>query len=136
MPSFNAVHQVHTDILSSSELVHDGIGHNVQVLNVNNERFMVPEALFRSLDIGLQQAGLAETVRDAVEAVHPDLRPLLYSNVLCTGGSAKCPGFRQRLYDELRPLVSDDYEVCTVLMVMSIFTWHFVGGFLHMQGIM
>ncbi|EIE26065.1 Actin/actin-like protein [Coccomyxa subellipsoidea C-169] len=82
-----------------------------QVLMLNNERFMVPEVLFQPSDIGLEQAGLAQTIVDAVEAAHPDLHPLLYSNVLCTGGSAKCPGFRDRLYKELRPLVPDDIEV-------------------------
>ena len=29
----------------------------------------------------------------------------------CAGGTARCPGFRERLYNELRPLVPDDYEV-------------------------
>ncbi|BDA44347.1 Actin-related protein 6 [Coccomyxa sp. Obi] len=82
-----------------------------QVLMLNNERFMVPEVLFQPSDIGLQQAGLAQTIVDAVEAAHPDLHPLLYSNVICTGGSAKCPGFSERLYNELRPLVPDDIEV-------------------------
>lgn len=83
----------------------------VQVLLLNNERFMVPEVLFQPSDIGLQQAGLAQTIVDAVEAAHPDLHPLLYSNVLCTGGSARCPGFAERLYKDLRPLVPDDIEV-------------------------
>jgi actin-related protein 6 len=81
------------------------------VLTVNNERFMVPEALFSPPDIGLKQAGLAQAIVDAVEAVHPDLHALLYSQVLCAGGTAQCPGFGQRLYDELRPLVPDDMEV-------------------------
>lgn len=27
------------------------------------------------------------------------------------GGTARCPGFRERLFTELRPLVPDDYEV-------------------------
>lgn len=83
---------------------------------LNNERFMVPEVLFQPSDIGLQQAGLAQTIVDAVEAAHPDLHPLLYSNVLCTGGSAKCPGFRDRLYKELRPLVPGDIEVRTATL--------------------
>jgi actin-related protein 6 len=81
------------------------------VLAVNNERFMVPEALFRPSDIGMEEAGLAEAVVQAVQAAHPHLHALLYSNILLTGGTARCPGFRQRLLAELRPLVPDDYEV-------------------------
>lgn len=34
-----------------------GAAANEQVLRVNNERFMVPEALFHPSDIGLNQAG-------------------------------------------------------------------------------
>ena len=92
----------------------------MQVLALNNERFMVPEVLFQPSDIDLQQGGLAQTIVEAVEATHPDLHPLLYSNVVCTGGCATCPGFQQRLYSELRALVPDDYEVrsCIILSVL------------------
>jgi actin-related protein 6 len=55
---------------------------------VNNERFMVPEALFHPTDIGLNQAGLAEAVAMAVSAVHQNLHGLLYSNVLLTGAAS------------------------------------------------
>lgn len=37
-------------------------------------------------DIGLQQAGVAEAVVQAVTACHPALAPLLFSNVVVTGG--------------------------------------------------
>ena len=33
-----------------------------QVLSVNNERFMVPEALFHPTDIGMNQAGMLHTI--------------------------------------------------------------------------
>lgn len=33
------------------------------------------------------------------------------STLLAAGGTTRCPGFRERLYAELRPLVPDDYEV-------------------------
>ncbi|KAK9866229.1 hypothetical protein WJX84_000602 [Apatococcus fuscideae] len=58
-----------------------------QVLMMNNERFLVPEVLFSPGDLGLQQAGLAEAIVQALE------------------------GFAQRLLADLRPLVSDEYEV-------------------------
>lgn len=43
------------------------------------------QVLFSPRDIGLEQAGVAETVVQAVQAVHPALHPLLYSNVILTG---------------------------------------------------
>lgn len=34
---------------------------------------------------------------------------------LTAGGTTRCPGFRERLLAELRPLVPDDYEVRRIL---------------------
>jgi len=81
------------------------------ILVVNNERFMVPELLFNPSDIGLEEAGLAEACLQAVLATHPNIHGLLYSNIHVIGGMAKCPGMKDRLYSELRPLVPDDYEL-------------------------
>jgi actin-related protein 6 len=77
---------------------------------------MVPEALFNPADIGMEEAGLAETVAAAVKACHPQLHGLLYSNVLITGGTAQCPGFKERLETELRALVPDDYALNVTLI--------------------
>ena len=85
--------------------------HQDQTLALNNERFMVPELLFHPSDIGLQQCGVAEAVVQAVESTHPSLAPLLYSNVILSGGGASCPGFASRFLSELRPMVPDDCEV-------------------------
>mmetsp|Transcript_11212 Transcript_11212/g.30563 ORF Transcript_11212/g.30563 Transcript_11212/m.30563 type:complete len:204 (+) Transcript_11212:1122-1733(+) len=82
-----------------------------QVLPLNNERFMVPEVLFHPSDIGLMQAGVAEAVVQAVQSVHASLHPLLYNNVILTGGMAGCPGFCERFNAELRPLVPSDYAL-------------------------
>ncbi|GLC40786.1 hypothetical protein PLESTB_000022800 [Pleodorina starrii] len=82
-----------------------------QVLVLNNERFMVPELLFHPDDIGLGQAGVAEAVVQAVTATHPALAPLLYSNVVLTGGVSGCPGFKDRFSAELRALVPDDHSL-------------------------
>ena len=78
---------------------------------LNNERFLVPELLFHPSDISLPQAGVAELIHDAVSSVHPDLHGLLYSNVILSGGSCCCPGFTDRLYSELRPLVPSQYDL-------------------------
>lgn len=86
-------------------------GSGEQVLRMNNERFMVPEALFRPSDLGLNQAGLAETIVQSVKATHEDLHGLLYSNILLTGGTVKCPGFKDRLLKDLRQLVPTEYDL-------------------------
>ena len=70
-----------------------------------DERFMVPEALFHPADIGLNQAGIAEVVTQAVRAVARDLRAMMYTTVIVAGGCAGFPGFKTRFENELRPLV-------------------------------
>ena len=87
----------------------------VPALQLNNERFQVPEVVFHPSDVGMQQMGLAEAAVEAANSVHPDLRPLLISNIICTGGTSTCPGFSARLYSDLRELVPSEYEVCLSL---------------------
>jgi actin-related protein 6 len=82
-----------------------------QVLALNNERFIVPELLFHPEGIQLDQAGVPELISEAVNAAHPSLHALLYSNVLLMGGTARCPGFCERIRTELRTLVPDEYEL-------------------------
>jgi hypothetical protein len=58
----------------------------------------------------------------AVSSAHAALRPLLYTNVILTGGLCACPGFSDRFQSELRPLVPDTFDLGTPLDVTR--TWH------------
>lgn len=88
-----------------------GKGPPPAVLQVNSERFMVPEALFRPQDVGVPQAGVAGAAAEALRGVHGALRPLLARSVLLAGGTAACPGFAARLEADLRPQVDDLYDL-------------------------
>lgn len=79
--------------------------------SLTNERFLVPEMIFRPADLGMNQAGLAECIVRAVNSCHPHLHPVLYESIILTGGSTLFPRFAERLESELRPLVPDDYQV-------------------------
>ncbi|KAA8535125.1 hypothetical protein F0562_030128 [Nyssa sinensis] len=79
--------------------------------SLTNERFLVPEMIFRPADLGMNQAGLAECIVRAVNSCHPYLHPVLYESIILTGGSTLFPRFAERLQRELRPLVPDDYQV-------------------------
>ncbi|XP_050271983.1 actin-related protein 6 [Quercus robur] len=79
--------------------------------DLTNERFLVPEMLFRPADLGMNQAGLAECIVRAINACHPHLHPVLYESIILTGGCTLFPRFAERLERELRPLVADDYQV-------------------------
>ncbi|CAI5528908.1 unnamed protein product, partial [Closterium sp. Naga37s-1] len=80
-------------------------------LSLASERFMVPEGLFHPSDLGVSQAGLAETIVAAVSAAPRVIQPLLYSNIVLVGGSCQFPFFKERLALELRPLVPDSLPI-------------------------
>ena len=91
---------------SKKKVAREGPAVTEQVLSLANERICVPELLFTPSDIGVEQAGLAECVVQAVDACPPDLRESLYANIVLTGGSTRFPNFSERLQRELRALVS------------------------------
>lgn len=85
--------------------------HFQQTLRLNNERFSIPELLFHPSDVGISQMGLVEAIVDAVNTCPPETHPHLYANILVVGGCAKFPGFRDRLYKDLRSATPQEYDV-------------------------
>lgn len=81
------------------------------LLQVNCERFMVPEALLRPGDVGLPQVGIMEVASQALNASHAALRPLLSSNFVLAGGCAACSGMQPRIQRDLQPLVDSFYDL-------------------------
>lgn len=85
------------------------------VLRMNNERFTVPEVLFRPSDIsvyffielrpgsrinllsGLPQAGLSWTIADAISCLPAEIQGMFWANIGLIGGSVMFSGFRNRL---------------------------------------
>jgi len=81
-----------------------------QILKMNNER-LIPEVLFRPADIGINQAGIAEVIVQAVNETPKDLHGLMYSNIVLMGGCTLFPGFVPRLEAELRSLVPIEFDI-------------------------
>lgn len=71
-------------------------------LHLNIERFRVPEIVFQPSLIGLDQSGIVEIVRDMLSRVDLQHRPLLTCDIFLTGGTNLLPGFKDRLYSDLR----------------------------------
>ncbi|KAJ0409987.1 hypothetical protein ATCC90586_009664 [Pythium insidiosum] len=82
-----------------------------QVLDVGLERVAVPELLFHPSDIGLDQAGVAEAVMQALALCPRETHSTLLANVLLVGGSTRLPNFAQRLAQDLRPLAPSDVAI-------------------------
>ncbi|KAG8930478.1 Actin- protein 6 [Tulasnella sp. 417] len=96
---------------------------SMPVLFLENERFSVPEILFNPSDIGtlhliygsasvgLDQAGLPQTVASCISLLPADVQGLFWANIGIIGGNAKFPGIEERLATELRPLAPADCKV-------------------------
>uniref|UniRef100_A0A2L2YCC9 Actin-related protein 6 n=2 Tax=Parasteatoda tepidariorum TaxID=114398 RepID=A0A2L2YCC9_PARTP len=75
---------------------------NEQLIRMNNERFMVPEVLFNPSDVNIDEMGISEAIIHCIEATPEDVQPHLYKNILVTGGNASFPGFKERVYNDVR----------------------------------
>uniref|UniRef100_A0A8H7XR10 Actin-like protein ARP6 n=1 Tax=Psilocybe cubensis TaxID=181762 RepID=A0A8H7XR10_PSICU len=80
----------------------DIITETDQILVMNNERFTVPELLFRPDDIGLDQAGLSSTIAHSISLLPTDLQGMFWANIGLIGGNTKFSGFRDRLTGRMR----------------------------------
>ncbi|KAF8182292.1 actin-related protein Arp6 [Pholiota molesta] len=89
----------------------DIITETDQILVMNNERFTVPELLFRPDDIGLDQAGLASTIAYSISLLPRQYQGMFWSNIGLIGGCTMFSGFRERLLSELQSLAPVDCEV-------------------------
>ncbi|KDO30479.1 hypothetical protein SPRG_04382 [Saprolegnia parasitica CBS 223.65] len=100
------VHTKHGAITPDS-MLHD----STQVLRLGVEQITVPEILFHPSDIGVDQAGLASGIADAILACPDYAHGLLFLNIVLTGGTSKLPRLRERLEADLRPLVPSEYAL-------------------------
>ncbi|KAL1918512.1 uncharacterized protein VTP21DRAFT_3172 [Calcarisporiella thermophila] len=82
-----------------------------QVLLMNNERFTVPEILFHPSDIGMNQAGVAEAIVQAVSATPTELHGLFYGNIVLIGGNAVFPGYKERVEKDLRLIAPSEFSI-------------------------
>lgn len=70
-------------------------------LHLAIERVRVPELLFQPSMIGLEQAGISETMDFLLHKYNQDKQKLLVQNVFLTGGNALFLNFKERLEKEL-----------------------------------
>lgn len=112
----------------------EAVDSEEDVLRLGNERFAVPEVLFRPSDIGLKQSGLAWTIADAIGNMDASLQGLLWANIGVVGGNVLFPGFKERLQDELRKLAPTGYEVRIFESTDPICAAYFGGGSFAREG--
>lgn len=100
LPDFNNIRRGY--IQDPSNSVQKEKEENCQILRLNNERFIVPEILFHPSDIGMKSMGIAEAVVKSIFCCPKDQQEKLAMNIVLIGGNCKFPGFKERMYAELR----------------------------------
>jgi len=73
-----------------------------QEITIENERFRCPEGLFKPKMMGKKDvASLPQSIYDSINACEQDIRRVLYSNIVLSGGTSSFDGLASRL----------DYEI-------------------------
>ncbi|CAH3195744.1 unnamed protein product, partial [Porites evermanni] len=66
-------------------------------LHLGVERIRVPEIVYQPSMLGIEQAGIAETIDFILNHFSADLQTALVQNVFVTGGNTQFPNFQERL---------------------------------------
>lgn len=109
LPDFNGIRRGY--IQEFKENNQTEIEENCQILKLNNERFVVPEILFYPSDIGMKSMGLAEAIVKSIYLCPKDQQESLAKNLVLTGGNCKFPGFKDRVFAEVRSQLPHLWEV-------------------------
>lgn len=84
----------------------------LQIMKLYDERFSIPETLFDPAIAGIKHRnGLIKTICDSINACPELVRPMLASNIVCVGGTFKCPGFEPRLQAELKLVLPVEWDI-------------------------
>jgi len=76
-----------------------------QEITIENERFRCPEGLFNPKMIGKKDVSpLPKSIFDSINACEQDIRRVLYSNIVMSGGTSSFDGLAQRLDSEIELL--------------------------------
>ncbi|KAK8725122.1 hypothetical protein OTU49_011156, partial [Cherax quadricarinatus] len=75
-----------------------------QVITIGNERFRCPEALFQPSFLGMESAGVHETVHSSIMRCDIDIRKDLFANIVMSGGTTMYPGIADRMQKEITAL--------------------------------
>uniref|UniRef100_A0A1I7YM16 Actin-related protein 5 n=1 Tax=Steinernema glaseri TaxID=37863 RepID=A0A1I7YM16_9BILA len=82
-----------------------------QSFKMGMERIATPEILFRPSDIGVKSMGIAEGVWNTIRSLPERYWGRILQNIILVGGNTKFPGFKQRLINDLRPIVPQLYSI-------------------------
>jgi actin beta/gamma 1 len=82
-----------------------------QVITIGAERFRCPEVLFQPAFIGMESAGVHETLYNSIMKCDLDIRKDLYANTVLSGGSSMFPGIADRMQKEITHLAPSSMKI-------------------------
>ncbi|CAF3743361.1 unnamed protein product [Adineta steineri] len=82
-----------------------------QLINIGNERFRCPEALFAPSMIGRENEGVSQMVYNTIMKCDIDVRKELYANTVLSGGTTMYNGIADRMEKELKALAPSTMKV-------------------------
>ncbi|KAH8836084.1 actin actin-like protein, partial [Flagelloscypha sp. PMI_526] len=82
-----------------------------RVINIGNERFRVPEAVFQPNLLGKESTGIDSTLYESINKCDSDIRKDLYGNVILSGGNTMYPGITDRLQKDLTRLAPSGMKI-------------------------
>ncbi|KAM7347440.1 uncharacterized protein ACRADG_007001 [Cochliomyia hominivorax] len=80
-------------------------------INLNNELFHCPEALFEPNMLDIKTGGIHENIFRAVQLTDSSIRHLLYDHIVLSGGNTLFSGLQHRLSKELRFISEPDATI-------------------------
>ncbi|ROT66116.1 actin T2 [Penaeus vannamei] len=82
-----------------------------QVITIGNERFRAPESLFQPSFLGMESAGVQETVYQSIMRCDIDIRKDLFANIVMSGGTTMYPGIADRMQKEITALAPSTLKI-------------------------
>jgi len=82
-----------------------------QVITIGNERFRAPEALFQPSFLGMESAGIHESLHTSIMRCDIDIRKDLFANVVMSGGTTMYAGIADRMQKEITALAPSTIKI-------------------------
>merc|ERR1712142_1454360 len=82
-----------------------------QVITIGNERFRGPEALFQPSLLGMESAGVHETVHNSIMRCDIDIRKDLMANIVLSGDTTMYAGIADRMQKEITALAPSTIKI-------------------------
>lgn len=82
-----------------------------ELITIGNERFRCAETLFQPAFIGMESAGIHETLYNSIMKCEVDIRNDLYANTVLSGGSTLFPGIAERMEKEISALAPASMKI-------------------------